>query len=146
MTPASIAGRDWYDITNTRRMTRLRIVVPMLVVDELDNLKDRGPEKNRPHARDALKLFREAFAFGPDWRHTIDPPPDAEQPDLWNVDMTLLVEPLEYERLDHNDSELIRQALWLHRASGRPVSIVSRDTGQVFRAQAQGLTAHHVDV
>jgi predicted ribonuclease YlaK len=110
----------------------LTLVVPLIVIDELDNLKRTGTKEVRPRARGALKLIDGFFATRND-RLTIAVPTI----DHGGVSVRLLLDPPRHVRLPHADSELIDRAAPIDLVDhiSNPVIFVTGDTGAVIRAR-----------
>ncbi|HEY0871689.1 MAG TPA: PIN domain-containing protein, partial [Acidothermaceae bacterium] len=107
----------------------IHLVVPLVVIDELDRLK-RTPK--RSEARRALKAI-EARVSAPGQRVGLQ----RRDPYL-PVTFEVLAEPLGHERLSNNDSEIVARATWL-RDLGLNVAVATWDTGTRFRASGEGL-------
>ena len=110
---------------------KAHVLVPLLVVDELDRLK----RDNR--ARTALKTLNTVFA------QVSEAQPmgrlRADAPNLGPVTMEILFDPPEHERLPDNDAEIVDRALAVQILSGRDVTMVTYDTSMAFRARQSGL-------
>jgi hypothetical protein len=120
--PASIA---WPEILN---VTPVRLVVPLRVVEEIDEKKYA---RRDDLARRARRLLPQLEALvGPDG----SPGPLRE-----NVTIELLADPGPRDRPADGDSEVIATAMELRQLTGRPATIVTGDTGMRLRAQAAGL-------
>jgi hypothetical protein len=124
---------DWRSELDRRDMDDLTLVIPLIVIDELDNLKRSGAKEVRPRARGALKLIDGFVATGKD-RSTIAVPTISHG----GVYVRLLVDPPRHVRLPHADSELIDRAaslIDLVSRTSNPVIFVTGDTGAVIRAR-----------
>ena len=53
----------------------------------------------------------------------------------------MLYDPPGHARLPINDDEIVDRALTVQLLAGRPVRLLTYDTGQAMRARAAGLTA-----
>ena len=131
--PKTFDHIDWHDELGLLPLDQLRLVVPMIVIDELDKLKDRGAQDVRGRARETLRRIEELF------RTTTEgaKPLAKDSP----VTIELLMDRLEHERLAGADNELVDRARRLQLMAGTTVTLVSRDTGLLLRARAAGLTA-----
>lgn len=126
--------------TEAEQMT---VVVPFVVVDELDDLKTtggggRGGEKERTktrtRARAALR-FIESHVGAPGC------PSSVQNPSAHGA-LTVAVVGDEpgHQRLPNNDDEIVARAETITRLVGRPVTLVGYDqTGFRLRARAAGL-------
>lgn len=120
---------------------RVRVLVPMAVIDELDELK----ESKKPHARwragyslavlDRLlegeppALLRERF---------VSEPGSGTAP-RGEVTVEVLYDPQGHVRLPIPDDEIIDRAVAAQALAGKPVTLVTYDTGQSTRARRAGL-------
>jgi hypothetical protein len=121
----------------------LHLLIPILVVDELNGQKRRG---NSPQRR-----WRAAYTLALISRHLPDPTGIARlrAEDFSALDtggiprgeitIELVFDPPGHVRLPINDDELIDRALAIKHLSGRQVTFLTDDTGQAFRARAERL-------
>ena len=109
----------------------VRLVVPMVVVDELDRLK-RAEDKTR--ARESLAIL-ESYIANPSRPAGLT---TTTQTHGW-VTVEVLVDDLDHVRLPDNDNEIVDQAAVLKQVTGREVIVVTGDTGMVLRAKAARL-------
>jgi PIN domain len=142
--PDEVQDADLARVTaNTAPGWGMHVLVPLLVVDELDRLKRDNRARSR--ARTALKTLNQVFAnVSADrpmgrLRHAYD----TAQPDgnlgLGPVTMELLFDPPDHERLPDNDAEIVDRALAVQAIAGQPVTMVTYDTSMSFRARQVGL-------
>ena len=120
----------------------IRVVVPIVVVDELDGLK----QHNKPHVRwragYTLAVLDRLFAknTSPARLHaagTLPPAPDGRMRGEVNVE--LLFDPPGHARLPINDDEIVDRALAVEPLADRKVTLLTYDTGQATRARNAGL-------
>lgn len=114
----------------------IHVLVPLLVVDELDRLKRDNQARSR--ARTALKTLDEVF------RNVSEERPmgrlrDDSSPSLGPVTMELMFDPPDHKRLPENDAEIVDRALAVQLLSGRDVTMVTYDKSMALRARHQGL-------
>lgn len=151
---ADFRAIDWHATAEVVGGGDITLLVPMVVIDELDRIKDRRagqPSKSldkqalTPDRRAAatLKIFRDLFAVGSGPAARID---DGESRPGGAVHAELLADPLSHRRLDDHDSELIDRSLRVATLSGRPVRFVTGDNGAYFRAISAGLRAVHLEL
>lgn len=137
-TNAIFIDLDWSQImTTTARHPR--VVVSMLVVDELDAAKRSqkkvhhgGTEQVGSRARRTVRELQQLFQ------------PDGRPAKVRGVQFGLHAESPGHVRLSDPDSELIDQALGLGDLTGQQVSILSGDVGMKLRAMKRGL--HVIEV
>lgn len=116
---------DWGTIVSN---VCVRIIIPILVIRELDNLKNYGKE---PKARRRLRRIFELLdgqGRGPARIRS-------------GVTIELLMNPPSHVPLAINDEEIIRRSLYLKGRAGGPVKLISGDYRLVLSAQADGLDA-----
>jgi hypothetical protein len=121
----------------------MHVLVPLLVVDELDRLKRNDQARTR--ARAALKMLNDVFARVSE-DHTISllrkaddtPGPDGSL-GLGPMTMELLFDPPDHERLPDPDAEIVDRALAVQSLAGRPVTMVTYDISMALRARYAGL-------
>jgi hypothetical protein len=133
---------DWAPLVPDAGHAGIHLVVPLLVVDELDRQKQGqsgkpvvrgGKELARTRARTTIRTLEELFddpAAIPMVRP--GPPP---------VRAELLLDPLGHARLASPDAEIVDRACAVRDLFGSQVTVVARDTGMVFRARNAGLFA-----
>lgn len=137
-TNAVFTELDWSQIMTTFAH-RPRVVVSMLVVDELDAAKRSqikvhhgGKEQVGSRARRTVRELQQLFE------------PDGRPANVGEVQFGLHAESPGHVRLPDPDSELIDQALGLRDLTGQQVSILSGDVGMKLRAMKRGL--HVIEV
>lgn len=122
--------------------TRVHILVPIVVVDELDGLKQIKDKQIRWRAGYTLAVLDRLFT-----RTT--GPVRLRAEDLSAIGPTgtgggeitieLLFDPPGHVRLPINDDEIIDRALAVKPLAARTVTLLTYDTGQAMRARAAGL-------
>ncbi|WP_269203880.1 PIN domain-containing protein [Motilibacter peucedani] len=125
----------WKDRVGCRVAEALRLVIPLLVVDELDRAK-LGRNETRSRARGVLRLLDQHF-------------PDPSAVALLagsgelqgSVTVELLLDDLGHVRLPDADSGLVDRAVELQALADRDVTIVTLDIGMALRARAAGVRA-----
>lgn len=126
------------------RHTPLRLIVPMVVVDELDQLKQSGKTDVRGRARLTLAILDRVL------RTTVGPARlrDADYRGIdegsiprGEVTVEVLLDPAGRLRLPINDDEIVDRALAVQTTSGRSVTLITYDTGHAMRARNAGLSA-----
>ncbi len=127
---APLVEPDWWD-------SPIQILVPIVVVDELDGLKNKA---SKPHAKwragYTLDVLDQVFAksTGPATLRAPDPVASRGY-----VRMEMVFDPPGHVRLPINDDEIIDRALTIQPLVGRPVTLLTYDTGQSTRARNAGL-------
>ena len=115
---------------------RLHLLVPIVVIDELDGIKNKGDEPKRWRARYTLAVIERIFAPSQPRRGVLR---DGIRDVRGAVDMEILYDPPGHVRLPINDDEIVDRALAIAPLAGKPVTLVTFDTGQAFRAREAGL-------
>lgn len=112
----------------------LRIVVPIVVIHELDRLKREGNNLTRPMARASIRWLTKEF-----------PPPGLGSRVTLGAErraVTLEAYVTEGPMRPHDaDGVIIAVARWLQIASERPTRLVTRDLGMRLRARLSGVEA-----
>jgi rRNA-processing protein FCF1 len=123
--------------------TAIRVLVPMVVVDELDGLKRHSDKNVRWRAGYTLAVFDRLFAStatGPALLHqagTLPPAPDGRL--RGEVAVELLFDAPGHVRLPINDDEIVDRALAVQPLADRNVTLLTYDTNQSARARNAGL-------
>jgi hypothetical protein len=121
----------------------VHLLVPLLVVDELDNLKQSKDRHSRWRARNTLavldKVLRDPHSVGilrPSGQAAAD---DGGVP-RGKITMEFVFDPPAHVRLPINDDEIIDRAVAIQIIANQSVTMITYDTGQSTRARAAGLT------
>jgi rRNA-processing protein FCF1 len=124
----------------------LLLLIPIIVIDELDGLK---------RSKDRYPRWRAAYTLAyldrllPDPTEIIRMRP-AERPMKNNgaqrgeVHVEMIFDPPGHERLPIADDEIVDRALAVRDLAGRPVTVVTYDSGQATRARRVGLEVCHL--
>lgn len=136
--PLILGRHGFVDIFASGATGPIRILLPAVVTEELDNLKYRGNDRGR--AQVTLAIVDRVLGEQP--RVPAEP---AEVSDDGNTSgrssiIELDLDPLNHVRLASNDAELIDRTLSYQFASTSPVTLVTYDTHMATRARALGLT------
>jgi hypothetical protein len=113
------------------------VIVPSIVLDELEGLKDRGPDKwRRWRARYSLAVLARIFSGSNRPGVLREPAADGTR---GAVVMELLFDPPRHERLTNNDDEIIDRALGARGLAGTAITFLTFDTNQAEKARRAGL-------
>lgn len=112
----------------------VRLIVPILVVEELDNLLHDRDAARRKKARDARRVL---MGVHPGNKPTEPAPLPGMLP---LITLEMLVDNDWHMRRGNNDAEIVDQALDLHRLTGRAL-LATCDLQQYYRAGAVDLPA-----
>jgi len=113
----------------------IHLIIPHIVVDELDDLTHRSGAKDL--ARAAIRTLDELRAAT---AHPCDRISVADQTTL-----QILPDPPLHARLPDNDSELMSRSQLVHAMTGKPPTIVTMDRGMIIRAHTHGLQALRIE-
>jgi hypothetical protein len=117
---------EWHKEISVRRTS---LVMPLVVLDELDQIKDHDLEFGK-RARSVLRAL-DTLTSGKDWLSPIQ----LRQ----NVWLQLLDEPSGHQRQQGQDDEIVRQARYFAQLNENRLVLLTRDRGMRLRAQASGL-------
>jgi PIN domain len=119
---------------------RLHLLVPMVVIDELDGIKNKGEDFKRWRAGYTLGVLTRIFAPQQARRGYLrDGLKEDGRAVRGAVDMEILYDSPGHVRLPINDDEIVDRALAAGPLVGRAVTLITFDTGQEFRAREAGL-------
>lgn len=119
---------------------QVRLVVPRVVVDELDRLKESGNQQSRWRAAHTLGVLDELL-LRPLSRVTIREADnlsaviDVGGTPHDKVTIEVLFDDAHHVRLDDNDDEIIDRALALQAYARMPVRLLTMDTSMALRAR-----------
>lgn len=122
----------------------IRILIPILVIDELDGLKRSGQKDARWRAGYTLavvdRLLPSPSSLGVLKHEDLEPLKQGGFP-RGEVTVEVVMDPLGHTRLPIDDDEIIDRALSIQALANRPVTMLTYDTGQAFRARNVRLEA-----
>jgi hypothetical protein len=149
--PAKLKELDFASLLNARE-TPIHVLVPIVVVDELDGLKQSKDPHQRWRSRHTLQVLDDAFkrTTGAAQLRAADfSPLDSQGIPHGEITIEMVLDPPKHTRLPINDDEIIDRALAVQAIAGLSVTLLTYDTGQSTRARAAGLTVikvpHPVD-
>ncbi|MGH3280992.1 MAG: PIN domain-containing protein [Trebonia sp.] len=123
----------WHALDPALASEPVRLILPILVIEELDDLlHDRNGDR-RQKARAATRELWQLHGARP-----TDPAPLPGQAD---VTIEVLLDGDWHQRRPSNDAEIIDQALQVHELTGNATLLASCDLRMVYRAAAVGLPA-----
>lgn len=125
----------------------IRVMVPVLVLDELEGLKQSSKRQTRWRAAHTLGKFDEILHA--DGTGVLVPNKEIRnqrsQLPANQVRVEVLFDPTGHRRLPINDDELIDRALTIKAESGKDVTFMTFDTAQSTRAKFAGLTVRKLE-
>lgn len=128
---------DWRGIVHhyVRHFDTVRLLIPLVVIDELDKLKQHTNQKTRTGARVMLKLIHGLIGNRPESRPVLQ---EATQTS-GRVTIEVLMESPEHIRLPRADDELIDVVARLRGMLGERTVFTTFDTGADLRAAVKGI-------
>jgi rRNA-processing protein FCF1 len=123
---------DWYAALQI--VATIHLVIPLAVIDQIDNLK-RSKQEVRSRARQTAKKIETILGSRPLERVAL------RTNDYGRVMTTVevLLDPLDHQRLPDSDSEIVDRAAYLAELAVTPVHVATFDNLMSFRAAAAGL-------
>ena len=126
---------NWQELANIDAQKPVRLVVPILVVEELDELK-RGRDRARDRARSVLRRL---------WELNSDGKQAGVIPGSRPVTVEVLVDDSWHVRRPVNDNEIIERALYVGEITGRGVILAAADYSMLYQSSSAGLKTALVD-
>lgn len=144
---------EWHDLLDKaprdrKEMLRqgkepINVVLPIIVVDELDTQKRKGQGPVRARAREALRRLDELLAgVAPDGQAVLAYGDDSRGA----VTLEVVIDSLSHVRLPDADSEIADRALWISEVANRRVTLLTGDTGMALRARSVGANVQKLDL
>jgi rRNA-processing protein FCF1 len=112
------------------RQELVRLVVPLVVVDELDGKKYARREEFQQRARELLTLID---------GYVTASPPAGYSTIRDGLTFEVLPDKPGHSRLRSNDQEILERCEFLHQVTGRPVTLITGDSGMRINAQARDI-------
>jgi hypothetical protein len=142
--PAKLADADLHQILSLPPAEHIRLMFPIVVVDELDGMKEAGKQRSRWRAGHTLGLL-DGTLNGKTSGILRYADMDGE-PALWRgqLSMEIVLDQPGHIRLPLADDEIIDRAVAIQALSGSRVRLLTCDTSQHTRGCAAGLTVTKV--
>lgn len=121
----------WLEITGHRRGAQLWVVIPHIVIDEIDGLSHTGDRKLNFKARKAMR------ALDPFVDALLPSSPLFVRPAEGWMTVEILPDAPAHRRQVDNDMELLDRAQFLYQITGRPVTLVTADRGMRIRGMVR---------
>jgi len=136
--------RDW-DLSAELKTAELdiHVLVPIIVVDELDRLKDSRDKHVRWRAAHTLGVLDEALGTAATSGQLVAGDPFARR---GNVTVEVVLDPPRHVRLPIPDDEIIDRALAIQAIASHTVTLLTFDTGQSTRARQAGLPVRKLNM
>lgn len=127
------ADFDWHILDRTLKEEPVRLILPSLVVEELDDLKRHRDGRQRAQARRVPSKL---------WKlHRVSPSEPAALPSRPDVTIEVFLDGAWHQRRPNNDGEIIDQAVAVGDLTGQQVILAAGDYTQLYRATPAGLSA-----
>jgi len=107
-----------------------RLVIPVAAIDELDAKKYARREEFQQRARELLTLIDRCVTASP---------PDGYSHLSQDVTVEVLPDEAGHLRAVTNDQEILDRCELLYQATGKPVTLITGDSGMRISAQARGI-------
>lgn len=136
--PIKLADVDLHKVLGLPSGEHIRLLFPMVVVDELDALKEGASNRlaGAPHTLGLLDQILDGSTFGILHRQELISH-DGEV--RGEVNMEIVLDPPGHVRLPITDDEIIDRAVAIQSLAARRVRLLTCDTGQHTRGRAAGL-------
>jgi len=125
----------------------VHLVIPILVMDELDGLKESTQQHARNRARETLKWVAERLGGSESARIReggVERDGERVVRVYGDVHLDVLLDEPGHRRLPIADDEIVDRASDIAAVAGREVTLVTDDVGQAYRARLAGLTVSMV--
>jgi hypothetical protein len=139
--PEDFDDVDWHRVMNVSAMEDIRLVLPMRIVDELDNSKQKAKPAAQKRAQKTLAKVTALFGDGSTSPSRCLWPATKDQ---GSVMLEILSDPIGHERLALGDDEIVDRLVSLQALADRPVRLATYDFGMAFRARQSGIRAIHL--
>jgi rRNA-processing protein FCF1 len=133
---------DWNAKLNARRQIPFILAVTMKVVDELDNLKDRGTGEAKTKARQAVLMLEDVFKYGVR-REMLSEAGSPITTNRSSLHIKLIKDEIDHVSLSIADAEIIDRALSI-APYVQSTYVATNDTGMILRARTFGLKAFRI--
>jgi rRNA-processing protein FCF1 len=123
----------WFDQlpwAERMQVPQVRLVIPLAVVDELDAKKYARRAEFQQRARELLTRID---------RFVSSSPPDGYSPVREGVTVEILPDEPGHLRVQGNDQEILERCEFLQQVTGRPVTLITGDSGMRINAQNRGI-------
>ena len=143
---------NWHELLNRKPrdrrealfndLTPINVVLPIIVVDELDSQKRKGQGPVKARARQTLQRVDQLLEDVETDRQAVIPRGDDSS---GVVTLEVVIDPLSHVRLPDPDSEIADRVLSIRQLANRRVTLLTYDTGMALRARSVGVDVQHLD-
>jgi hypothetical protein len=136
--PRPLAMTDLHEVMGLPADEQIHLLFPIVVVDELDRLKESGGAHPRWRAGHTLGRLDEVITSGTTGilHH---PAPGEGQSIIGRVTAEIVLDQPGHIRQPITDDEIIERAATIRAIAGREVRLLTCDTGQATRGRVAGL-------
>lgn len=134
-----LADVDLHQILDVPTWQPIRLLFPIVVVDELDDLKDASKHRARWRAAHTLGRLDEVLAGRTHGVLAEGEYTAADGETRGRVNVEIVLDPPGHVRLDRADVEIIDRTVAIQGLAGREVRLLTCDTSQHTRGRAAGL-------
>ncbi|GAA5706191.1 hypothetical protein AQJ43_36980 [Streptomyces avermitilis] len=131
--PTKLEETDFCALLEAKPQCGVRLLAPIVVIDELDQLKEAGKERPRWRAGYTLAVLDRILSA--EGRGTLASASKGGK----KLTVEVVFDPLGHIRLPDVDDEIVDRAVAIQAVAGRPVTLLTYDTGQAMRARTGGL-------
>ncbi|MFC7245307.1 PIN domain-containing protein [Catellatospora aurea] len=128
---------NFHDLLDDNR-ENIQILVPLAVIDELDRLKE-GAERYRARARYSIAVLDDLLR-DPDRPGLLLPENGTPTTSRRETRVEVILDRPGHIRLADTDDEIVDRVAAIESFAGRPIMLITFDTGMALRARAAGLT------
>ena len=136
---AMLAEADLHEVLEVPRREYIRLLFPIVVVDELDDLKDASKARPRWRAAHTLGLLDGVLKGRENGVLREGEHVPARGETYGRVNVEIVLDPPGHVRLDRPDVEIIDRTVAMQGLAGREVRLLTCDTSQHTRGRAAGL-------
>ncbi|MEV4040414.1 PIN domain-containing protein [Streptomyces umbrinus] len=136
--PSPLADTDLHEVMGLPTDEEIHLLFPIVVVDELDRLKESGPTHPRWRAGHTLGRLDEAITAGT--TGVLRPRGSGEGQSVRGaITAEIVLDQVGHIRLPIADDEIIDRAATIQAIAGREVRLLTCDTSQATRGRIAGL-------
>jgi hypothetical protein len=141
-----LAEADLHEALSFPTGDDIRLLFPIVVIDELDRLKEAGKQRPRwraGHTLGVLDGILSTTGIGTLRRRQLpELPANPSGPVIGEITAEVVFDQPGHTRLPNPDDEIIDRALAVKSLAGRDVHLLTYDTGQATRGRLAGLAVH----
>lgn len=136
--PNPLADTDFHTVMGLHCEEQIHLLFPIVVVDELDRLKETGGGHPRWRAGHTLGRLDEAITSGTNGILRARRPGEGQSM-IGQITTEIVLDQPGHIRLPIADDEIVERAATIQAIAGREVRLLTCDTGQTTRGRIAGL-------